>query len=122
MDKTIGVAPQPAPTIQVSRLPFQRGPRPSGLTRIGRKEVPGRKKPLLVVRLLRKLQTDASREPALCAYRGHPLTEPAEPCPVCGVVVCQMCRDEAGGCISVGCPNSLCRDERPNLDLGELED
>lgn len=120
--RTIGVVPQPAPAIQVSRLPLQRGSRPSGPARIRREEVPGGKKPSLVVSLVRKLRPDAFREPVLCAYRGHPLTEPAEPCPVCGVVVCQVCRDEAGGCITVGCPNSLCRDERPNLDLGELED
>ena len=53
--------------------------------------------------------THSSHSPVLCAYQGRRCTRIAEICPACGVPICHECRDEARGCITVNCPNSLCR-------------
>jgi len=48
-------------------------------------------------------------EPVRCAYRGHRFTQLPMLCPDCGVPICRKCREEALGCITVGCSQSPCR-------------
>lgn len=104
------LVPSQAPIIQIRQLPPHIEGQPSQPMPISNDEVGEGERAAPATSSVRRIQLPFFPEPVRCAYRGHRFTQPTEICPVCGVAICRICRDEAGGCITVNCPNSLCRD------------